>query len=157
VIYYYSEKETQDWMAVLQQNWQAVGVKANPRYVDSATVGDAMAKDTFQTAYVGGASDIDPDDTLAYLSLPAPACSDGAQNNTRYCNQQLYDLFKKEQAIADVTARKQVIDQWQELIMEELPTAPLWEPYRYSFLKKNIYGFTFGPLGGNTNGYYAWE
>ena len=126
----------------IQADLQAVGIQADIKQMDRATYWDFIA---LKKSHAGiGLSDWyqdfpDPSDWIGPL-FTNPI--DGSPNSSFYENPQVNSLYKASSSELDPTKRIQMFDQMQDIIMNDAPTAPLYQP-----LWNGMYGAT-------TGGYY---
>jgi peptide/nickel transport system substrate-binding protein len=108
-----------DLAPVLQQALADVGFKINPIEVETATwVETVVQNGEFDFSVVGGGGITDdPSELYSYFQCDAWS---------RYCNQDLLDLFVQGRQTIDAAERKPVYDQIQEIVNRDLPWFPLY-------------------------------
>jgi peptide/nickel transport system substrate-binding protein len=103
---------------VLQQSLDDVGFKINPVELETATWVEAYQAGDFEFSVVGGGGITDdPSELVNYFQCDVWS---------RYCNQELLDLFADGQVAVDPTERKAIYDQIQEIVNRDLPWFPLF-------------------------------
>jgi len=103
---------------VLQQSLADIGFKINPVELETAAWVDAQMAGDFEFSVVGGGGMIDdPSELLNNFKCDVWS---------RYCNQEVLDLFEQGRTTVDPTARKAIYDQIQEIINRDLPWFPLY-------------------------------
>ncbi len=141
VVYYYSDQQTVDLMAVIQQYWSDVGVKAQFRKLE----GDLAAQLWVPPAdRVNGPSEIKWD--LAYAAVAALVehdfynrfSSTGASNSSLPYQEGLDELLDATNATADVTEQQKAFYEVQKVMNEELYQLPLYHQLTFIYVNDNL-------------------
>jgi peptide/nickel transport system substrate-binding protein/oligopeptide transport system substrate-binding protein len=83
----------------------------------------------------------DPSDWIGPLFSKASAETDGGANASWWWNQQVEDLSAQATPMEPSAERTKLFEQMQEIIMEEAPTAPLFQPIQTTMASPNTGGF----------------
>ena len=118
---------------ILQQAFAEVGIKSQLNSSDFPTMVKDMQAGSFDLALVGHMSGDDPDYT-AIWSASASAPPKG-NNFMRYANKRVDELLAEGRRTLDPVARKQIYDEYQRIIVEEV--CMIW-----LFRANDIYGTT---------------
>ena len=124
LIYYYTDPQTSDFMALIQSYLAEVGIKVSPRLVER-DVGRVLHDKTmsWQLAY-GARNSIDTGVLHQYAT--------GAGNSpTDYSNPTIDRMLAEMEASLDTAERKRLGDEIQAIIMDDMPTIPLYATKEY--------------------------
>jgi peptide/nickel transport system substrate-binding protein len=135
--------------AIFQQNWKDIGVVMEIKNMPASVVwGEYTTKSQFDTLLVSWepTMGMDPDYTARCHSKQIPVKDGVGSNYVQYENPALDKLLEEGIAIFDQDKRKPIYDKIQEILLEDLPFAPL-------FGIANIYGKKKNLKGGNMNQY----
>jgi len=103
---------------VLQQGLADIGFKINPVELETATWVEQYQAGEFEFSVVGGGGITDdPSELVNYFQCDVWS---------RYCNQEVLDLFEQGRTEVDPAKRKPIYDQIQETINRDLPWFPLF-------------------------------
>jgi peptide/nickel transport system substrate-binding protein len=103
---------------VLQQSLADVGFKINPVELETSTWVEAYQAGEFDFSVVGGGGITDdPSELVNYFQCDVWS---------RYCNQEVLDLFAEGRTIVDQAERKAVYDRIQEIVNADSPWFPLF-------------------------------
>jgi peptide/nickel transport system substrate-binding protein len=139
---YYSDQNSKDLMAAIQQAWQDVGIQIKITYQDGATFVPAFyQKYEYDVSYIGGTGGYDPDVLRPYFA--SDQAYPAGYNAAQYSNPQVDDLFKKGRQTTVYEERKKIYDQLQAILADDCVWAPLWEPYRFAFTNKQVGNLTY--------------
>ncbi len=123
----------------MQQQYKDLGIELEVKGVDFNAYTDTVSKrqdfDIALGSYGGG--DIDPD-----LSSKAQLISDGQQNRQTYGNPKVDDLFKQGQNELDEAKRKQIYNDIQKLVADDLPSFYLYSYQSPTAASKKVQGMT---------------
>ena len=72
----------------------------------------------------------------------------GGRNRVRYNNPEIDSLLEKGRSTIDPQEKKEVLQQGQEILQQDLPYISLWHNQNVALVKKNIDGFRLHPSGG---------
>ena len=93
-------------------------MKINPVELETATWVEAYQKGDFEFSVVGGGGITDdPSELVNYFQCDVWS---------RYCNQEVLDLFAEGRTIVDQEERKQPYYKIQEIVNADAPWFPLW-------------------------------
>ena len=141
-ITYYTDQNSKDLMAALQQAWQDVGIKIKITFQDTATFVPAFyQRGEYDVAYIGGTGGYDPDALRPYFA--SDQLYPKGYNAAAYANPQVDDLFRQGKQTTVYADRKKVYDQLQAILADDCVWAPLWEPYRFAFTTKQVGNLTY--------------
>jgi peptide/nickel transport system substrate-binding protein len=143
---YYSDQSAQNILAAIQQFWAAVGVKATPQALETATTYQKWNDGDFDTFYLGATGSSDPSLTSTFVgcnTTPAQGFTGFGSNFLGYCNPEVDTLFAEAAVTVDETARKAMYDQIQVILNQDVPYLPLWVPVRAAGAKANLINATF--------------
>jgi len=132
----------------VQADLKAVGIEADIEQMDKATYWDFIS---LKKSHAGiGLSDWyqdfpDPSDWIGPLFIKASAV-DGGANSSFWWDQRVEDLYHKAVNELDPQARIDLYVQMQEIIMEEAPTAPLFQPMWNGMYGKDVGGYYYHPV-----------
>ncbi|HSN75996.1 MAG TPA: peptide ABC transporter substrate-binding protein [Anaerolineae bacterium] len=106
----------------LAEQWRQVGVLAQPRLVNLASLAaDYLSPRTFQAAVTHWQLSGDPDPYPLWHSTQ----SDNGQNYTGWSNEQADLLLEQGRSVNDPGRRIQLYSEFQRIFAEELPALPL--------------------------------
>ena len=71
----------------------------------------------------------------------------GAQNDSRYCNEQFDALVTKARHVDSPAERKKLYDQATEILLRDLPSVHLWHRRVFTGFSGKVQGFTPYPDG----------
>ena len=136
--------------ASLQDQWKRIGVQATPKPGDLATVivpafYNTRNFDLLLTSIGLG----DEPDSQSLLFSSASAAPGGA-NAAPFKDSRVDDLLAQGVATFDRTKRAQIYAQVQDIIMEELPAAPLVFQNVVLGVSKRVRGVRFSSVGGSS-------
>jgi len=82
-------------------------------------------------------------------------CQSGAtfSDGTFYYNEQANELIKQQRAEQDPEARKAILSDIQQIMVEDVPSVPLWQNKDYVFAQSGIEGVTIQP----TQQFLLWQ
>ncbi|HOT23993.1 MAG TPA: ABC transporter substrate-binding protein [Thermoleophilia bacterium] len=132
----------------VQADLKAVGIEADIEQMDKATYWDFIS---LKKSHAGiGLSDWyqdfpDPSDWIGPLFIKASAI-DGGANASFWWDERVEDLYAKAVNELDPEARIDMYVQMQEIIMEEAPTAPLFQPMWNGMYGKDVGGYYYHPV-----------
>lgn len=115
-------KQTAEWLI---KSWNAIGVQVDRDFQKWSTIrGETVKTRDFGALLLGFRWDIDPDQTSVWSS---DSFFDGFNLN-HYSNDQVDQILDKAAASGDINERKQLYAQAQDIVMDELPSLPLFFP-----------------------------
>jgi ABC-type transport system substrate-binding protein len=102
----------------LQQSLGDIGFKINPVELETSTWVEAYQAGEFEFSVVGGGGITDdPSELVNYFQCDVWS---------RYCNQEVLDLFEQGRTAVDEEARKAAYNRIQEIVNADLPWFPLF-------------------------------
>jgi peptide/nickel transport system substrate-binding protein len=118
---------------ILQQELAQIGVQLEVRPVETAQLIEQVypTDRTYEIANTGYLREIDPDGWLKYFYAP---------NETNYSNPELEEVLIAARSEQDQAARKELYDQAQEIILEDVPKLFLCFKYTWSATQPNVAG-----------------
>ncbi len=131
--------------AVLAEQWAAVGVQAEVRWLEWGTFyGDVKAGrfDAFGLTWVGVT---DPDGLR--LRFSSAAFPPEGLNRGRYGNPRVDDLLSRGAREGDREARRALYVEAQRILAEEAPVLPLWHPDAVCVARPSVEGIVLPPDG----------
>ncbi|MGC8763084.1 MAG: ABC transporter substrate-binding protein [Acidobacteriota bacterium] len=131
--------------AVLAEQWAAVGVEAEVRWLEWGTFyGDVKAGrfDAFGLTWVGVT---DPDGLR--LRFASTAFPPEGLNRGRYASPRVDDLLLRGAREGDWEARRALYVEAQRILAEEAPVLPLWHPDAVCVARPSVTGIVLPPDG----------
>jgi ABC-type transport system substrate-binding protein len=130
----------------IQADLKDVGIDAEIKQLDRATYWNYISLKKSHAAI--GLSDWymdfpDPSDWIGPL-FTNPI--DGGANSSFYENAQVNDLYAASASELDTAKRIEMFEQMQDIIMQDAPTAPLYQPIWNAMYGKNTGGFYMNPV-----------
>ncbi|MCC6175473.1 MAG: hypothetical protein IT305_09250 [Chloroflexi bacterium] len=136
VLYPVTSNPRQKIAAYMQQQYRQLGIDLEVRGLDALAFFEEQKKKNFDLGLgTWGGGSIDPD-----LGPKAQLKGDGTQNFTSYDNSQVDQLFKQGAVELDEAKRKQIYDQIQQLVSQDLPSFYLYSLTSFSPMSKQIVG-----------------
>jgi len=132
----------------IQADLKAVGIDAKIQSMDKATYWDFIA---LKKSHVGlGLTDWyqdfpDPSDWIGPLFYGASAV-DGGSNVSFWINDQVDSLYKQAVVELDPQKRIDLYVQMQDIIMQDVPIAPLFQPVWNGMWGKDVGGYYYHPV-----------
>ena len=134
--------------ALIQANWKQIGVAMEIKNMPASVVwGEYTTKSQFDTLMVGWEPTVgmDPDYTARSHSKQIPVKYGTGSNYVQYENPDLDKLLEEGVLISDMKKRKAVYAQIQQILLEDVPFAPI---FAYVFVygkKSNLKGYEINP------------
>ncbi len=130
----------------IQADLKDVGIEAEIKQLDRATYWNYISLKKSHAAI--GLSDWymdfpDPSDWIGPL-FTNPI--DGGANSSFYENAQVNDLYAASASELDAAKRIEMFKQMQDIVMQDAPTAPLYQPIWNAMYGKNTGGFYMNPV-----------
>lgn len=88
----------------------------------------------------------DPSDWIGILFSKAQAEIDGGENASWWWNPQVEALYAESEKTTDQTKRIELFRQMQDVIMQQAPVAPLYQPVFNTMFSKSVGGFYIHPI-----------
>lgn len=113
----------EDFGTFLQAQMQTLGIEVQPEFVEWGLLVSSFTSKDYQSAFDGwvGAL-VDPDELYEQFH------SNGSTNNVNYSNPELDQLLEAGRESIDQAERKQIYDQVQEILVDDVPA--FWSWYR---------------------------
>ena len=130
----------------IQADLKAVGIDASIKLMDRATYWEFIS---YRKSHAGiGLSDWyqdfpDPSDWIGPLFTNP---EDGGMNSSFWENDEVNRLYAESSTELDPEKRLEMFVQMQEIIMDEAPTAPLFEPLWNGMYGENVGGYYYHPV-----------
>ena len=130
-----------------------VGIEVELRSFEFATFFADVKKGAYQLASMQTTDITDPDFYFMYFHsswIPSPATPDGF-NRWRYRNARVDELTTLGRQETDRAKRKQIYDEVQRIVAEDVPIVPLWHEDNVVLSNVDVQGYTMSPnarLGG---------
>jgi peptide/nickel transport system substrate-binding protein len=141
---------------LLKSYLQAVGIGITPRALDRNTRDSAATDGRYELVLVGfGGLGGDPDGLRGKFHSKSPARSFTRAQG--YANPRFDELADRQLTETDETRRKQMVDEMQVLLAQDLPMLSLYYPDETWIYRKGTvedWYFAYGWYGGGTNGSY---
>lgn len=122
-------KSREQAQQLVQQNWKKIGVEMTIKNMPASVVwGDYTVKSEFDTLMVAWDPLLypDPDYSDRIMSSLIPAKTGNGSNYVQYVNPEIDALCVKGTSVVDQAERKKIYDRIQEILLEDLPFAPIF-------------------------------
>jgi peptide/nickel transport system substrate-binding protein len=133
---------------LVQQNLKKINVQMTIKNMPASVVwGDYTVKSEFDTLMVGWDALLypDPDYTDRIHSKMIPAKGGSGSNYVQYENPEIDELCAKGVATLDQAGRKAIYDRIQEILLEDLPFAPIFSYQTIIGVKDRVHGYEVNP------------
>jgi peptide/nickel transport system substrate-binding protein len=133
---------------VVQQNLKKVGVEMTIKNMPASVVwGDYTVKSEFDTLMVGWDALLypDPDYGDRIVSTAIPAKGGNGSNYVQYENKEIDELSAKGASVVDQAERKKIYDRIQEILLEDMPFAPIFAYQLIVGVKDRVSGYVVNP------------
>ena len=143
-------KYLEDTAAAMQDQWKRVGIEATPRAGDLATVIVPAFYNTrnFDMLLTPIGLGDEPDNQS--LIVGSAAAAPGGANAAPFKDSRVDAMLAEASTLSDRGRRAQLYAQVQDIVMEELPVAPLFFQKILEGINKRVQGVRFSALGGNS-------
>jgi peptide/nickel transport system substrate-binding protein len=141
-----TEESTRLLAAVLQQQLREVGIALDIRSFESATFLADVVKGAYQIhslRWIGGNQDPDIFENLFATTSFAPKRA----NRTFYSNPRVDELIREGCSTIDQQNRKEIYDQIQQILAQDLPYINLWYLDNVVVHTNRVRGIELGPAG----------
>ena len=131
-------------MEVILQMWERnLGITAEFQQTEYATFLKDLHRGRFQMFDIGWIADYpDPENFLDILFH-----SESTNNHTHYSNPEVDDLLMRARVETDTTARYDLYNQAEQMILDDAPWVPLWFDGESKLLvKPNVHDYLLPPL-----------
>lgn len=133
---------------LVQQNWKKIGVEMTIKNMAGSVVwGDYTIKGEFDTLMVAWDPLLypDPDYTDRIHSKLIPAQGGSGSNYVQYKNPEIDDLCAKGAATVGLAERKAIYDKIQEILLDDVPFAPIFSWQSIVATRDRAHGYTVNP------------
>ncbi|MBV9750552.1 MAG: peptide ABC transporter substrate-binding protein, partial [Acetobacteraceae bacterium] len=141
-------KSREQAQQLVQQNWKKIGVDMTIKNMPASVVwGDYTVKSQFDTLMVAWDPLLypDPDYTDRIDSKLIPAKTGTGSNYVQYQNPEIDALCAKGVATIGQEARKPIYDRIQEILLEDLPFAPIAALQVPVGVRDRVHGYVVNP------------
>ncbi|WP_017729295.1 ABC transporter substrate-binding protein [Halalkalibacterium ligniniphilum] len=141
---------------LVQDMLKQAGIKVNVQKVDMATFSASLDESKYDmaiTSHIGVSGD--PDFLRRWFTNAE--YNELASHGSVLENEEFNRLAEKQLRIADFEQRKQVVDELQDVIAEEIPTLALYHRPFYWMYNEDQFNGWFNTWGGVGNGITSWE
>lgn len=137
---------------VVQEQLKQIGIEAELNLVENATMVDQVyiAKD-FDIAVTGESAYVDPN-TLIQSNFGTGESG----NFVNYSNERVDELIVEGMAATDQTARQEIYQEIQRILLEDLPWVNLFIANQFEAMKDDVMGYTHIPTGSNISLRETW-
>ena len=137
------DKVHETLVSVLADQWQQLGAAVTTRQVQLPQLVTQLSQTRdFEMILLGMVEGNDPDDTQLWSSK---SIGNGALNGSGYRNARVDDLLHEGVVTLDRARRKQIYQQIQEILMEDLPAPLVTCPKSLWGISKRVKNFGVGP------------
>jgi peptide/nickel transport system substrate-binding protein len=136
------ERDRQEAAQIIQAMLAEAGITMTIQTQENVTMLTNGRKGDFEAYFTFWSGRPDPDGNV----FTHNTCK-GAQNDSRYCNEQVDALLTKARQVPDPAERKKLYDQATEHLMRDLPRLHLWHRRVFTGYSAKITGFTPHPDG----------
>jgi peptide/nickel transport system substrate-binding protein len=133
---------------LVQQNLKKVGVEMTIKNMPASVVwGDYTVKSEFDTLMVGWDTLLypDPDYGDRIVSTAIPAKGGSGSNYVQYQNPEIDELSAKGAKTVGQEERKAIYDRIQEILLDEMPFAPIFAYQTIVGVRDRVGGFVLNP------------
>lgn len=136
------ERDRQEASLILQAMLAEAGITMNIQTQENVTMLQAGKRGDFEAYFTFWSGRPDPDGNI-YTHY---TCK-GAQNDSRYCNEEFDALVSKARHVADPAERKKLYDKATEILARDVPSIHLWHRRVFTGYSARVQGFTPYPDG----------
>ena len=136
---------------IVQEQLKQIGIETDYQALEPATISAALIARDFDLAVAGTNSWIDPHPVLL---ANFGTGQDG--NQTSYSNPDVDALIAEGKRETDLDARAAIYKQLQEILLVDLPWAPLFVANQYEAMKNRVNGYQHYPTGSNASFRETW-
>ncbi len=141
-------KSREQAQQLVQQNWKKIGVEMTIKNMPASVVwGDYTVKSQFDTLMVAWDPLLypDPDYTDRISSKLIPVKTGSGSNYVQYENPEIDELCAKGTSTLGNEARKPIYDKIQEILLEDVPFAPIFAYEVPCGVKDRVHGYAVNP------------
>src|SRR5690606_14516088 len=127
---------------IVQPMAAQAGIQLSLRPTEYASMLAESAKGNFQVDMRGWSGRVDPDGNI----FSFVTCK-GTLNDSKYCNPQVDELLTKARTVSDEAQRKEIYDQAQTILQDEMPSMYIYYQPWFFAVGKKVQGFEPLPDG----------
>lgn len=143
----------EQFVTIFQQQWKKIGVDAKPQTQEwNAFLDRITSSHDFEIFLVGFQWDVDPDQSTMWSS----DAYNGGFNMNKYSNPQVDKILKDALETSDVSKRKQLYIQMQNLVLDDLPSPILVFPKALAVLNKRVHNLFPNAVSVTFNAHQWW-
>ncbi|HYJ12264.1 MAG TPA: ABC transporter substrate-binding protein [Thermomicrobiales bacterium] len=131
----------QAMVAVIQQQWADVGIKANLLQLDSAELVRKLVTEPDYDLYIGGGGVYGAEPSISAKYYITANFTPGGANNVHYSNPDLDELYAQGRAVATEEERKAIYTEIAQILNTDLPSIFLWSPNTNFAINNRLLGF----------------
>ena len=136
------ERDRQEASLIIQAMLAEAGITMNIQTQENVTMLQAGKRGDFEAYFTFWSGRPDPDGNI----FTHYTCA-GAQNDSRYCNQEFDALVTKARHVAEPAERKKLYDKATEILVRDVPSLHLWHRRVFTGYSARVQGFTPYPDG----------
>ena len=136
------ERDRQEAAQIIQAMLAEAGITMNLQTQENVTMLTNGRKGDFEAYFTFWSGRPDPDGNV----FTHNTCK-GAQNDSRYCNEEVDSLLTKARQTPDPAERKKLYDRATEILVRDTPRLHLWHRRVFTGYSAKISGFTPYPDG----------
>ena len=136
------ERDRQEASLIIQAMLAEAGITMTLQTQENVTMLSAGKRGDFEAYFTFWSGRPDPDGNI-YSHY---TCK-GAQNDSRYCNEQFDALVTKARHVDNPAERKKLYDQATEILLRDVPSVHLWHRRVFTGFSGKVQGFTPYPDG----------
>jgi peptide/nickel transport system substrate-binding protein len=150
--------ETRNLEAVVQRQWQQIGVQgdvknyASPLFFASMQAGGILQGGKFDTAFYSWINGTDPDDSTLFMCDQFPP---NGQNSYHFCNKDLDAAENVAMTEYDQDKRKAAYDKVQSVLTDQEPLIIIWYVRRQDIVNSDMRNYK--PAHAVTTFWNTWE
>lgn len=130
--------QMEQYIVVMQQQWAEIGVELIPQFEESnAFTSRLLSSHDFESFLFNNSMGTDPDQSI-YWTCDA---YENGLNMTRYCNPEVDELAEAGLAATTLEARKEIYDELQNIMLDDLPVAFLVYQQRVMAVNKRVHNY----------------
>ena len=136
------ERDRQEASLILQAMLAEAGITMNIQTQENVTMLQAGKRGDFEAYFTFWSGRPDPDGNI----FTHYTCA-GAQNDSRWCNEEFDQLVTRARHVAEPAERKKLYDKATEILAREVPSIHLWHRRVFTGYSARVQGFTPYPDG----------
>ena len=136
------ERDRQEAAQIIQAMLAEAGITMNIQTQENVTMLTNGRKGDFEAYFTFWSGRPDPDGNV----FTHNTCK-GAQNDSRYCNEEVDALLTKARQVPEPAERKKLYDRATEILVRDIPRLHLWHRRVFTGYSAKVTGFTPYPDG----------